>query len=107
MSVRFPAERAEKRRFLLEAVASVRDTLAAYAEEGETLRTLPPASVAALTDSGLFAMKFPAELGGTVTSGLRGIPKPAPMTEPARQSKIHLNDDGSRKFKSILLVQRS
>jgi indole-3-acetate monooxygenase len=64
MGVKFPVERAEKRRFLLEAVASVRDTLAAHAEEGETLRTLPPASVAALTDSGLFAMKFPAELGG-------------------------------------------
>src|ERR1700730_7877624 len=41
----------------------------------------------------------------TVTSGLRGIPKPAPMTEPARQSKIHLNDDGSRKFKSSSLQQ--
>ncbi|HLW71469.1 MAG TPA: acyl-CoA dehydrogenase family protein [Candidatus Binataceae bacterium] len=64
MGVKFPVERAEKRRFLLEAVANVRDTLAAHAEEGETLRTLPPASVAALTDSGLFAMKCPAELGG-------------------------------------------
>ena len=28
------------------------------------------------------------------------------MTEPARQSKIHLNDDGSRKFKSSSLQQR-
>ncbi len=27
------------------------------------------------------------------------------MTEPARQSKIHLNDDGSRKFKSRSLQQ--
>ena len=64
MSLKFPVERAEKRRVLLQAVASVRDILAADAEESEILRTLPPASVAALTDSGLFAMKCPAELGG-------------------------------------------
>jgi indole-3-acetate monooxygenase len=53
-----------KRRFLLDAVASVRDVLAAHADEGESLRTLPQASVDALTDSGLFAMTCPAELGG-------------------------------------------
>jgi len=64
MVVKFPVEQAQKRRFLLEAVARVRDILAAHAEEGESLKTLPPASVAALTDSGLFAMKCPAELGG-------------------------------------------
>jgi alkylation response protein AidB-like acyl-CoA dehydrogenase len=64
MSLKFPVDRAEKRRVLLQAVASVRDTLAAHAEESETLRTLPEASVAALTDSGLLAMKCPAELGG-------------------------------------------
>jgi len=62
MSLKFPVERAEKRRVLLQAVASVRDILAADAEESEILRTLAPASVAALTDSGLFAMKCPAEL---------------------------------------------
>ena len=62
MSLKFPVERAEKRRVLLQAVASVRDILAADAEESEILRTLPPASMAALTDSGLFAMKCPAEL---------------------------------------------
>jgi indole-3-acetate monooxygenase len=64
MSVKFPVDRAEKRRMLLQAVANVRDILAADAEESEVLRTLPPASVAALTDSGLFAIKCPAELGG-------------------------------------------
>jgi alkylation response protein AidB-like acyl-CoA dehydrogenase len=64
MSLKFPADGVEKRRFLLEAVASVRDVLAAHADEGESLRTLPQASVDALTDSGLFAMKCPAELGG-------------------------------------------
>jgi indole-3-acetate monooxygenase len=64
MSVKFPVDRAEKRQALLDAVASIRDVLAEHAEEAETLRTLPPASVAALTDSGLFAIKCPAELGG-------------------------------------------
>jgi indole-3-acetate monooxygenase len=64
MSPIFPVDRAEKRRMLLQTVANVRDILAADAEESEALRALPPASVAALTDSGLFAMKCPAELGG-------------------------------------------
>jgi alkylation response protein AidB-like acyl-CoA dehydrogenase len=64
MSLKFPVDRAEKRRVLLQAVASVHDTLAAHAEESETLRTMHPASVAALTESGLLAMKCPAELGG-------------------------------------------
>jgi Acyl-CoA dehydrogenase, N-terminal domain len=64
MSVKFPVDRAEKRRVLLQAVTNVRDILAADAEESEVLRTLPPASVTALTDSGLFAMKCPADLGG-------------------------------------------
>ena len=64
MGVKFPLDRADKRRFLLQAVATVRDTLAAHAEESETLRTLHEESVAALTDSGLLAMKCPIELGG-------------------------------------------
>lgn len=64
MGVQFPLDRGDKRRFLLQGVASVRDTLAAHAEESETLRTLANASVDALTDSGLFAMKCPIELGG-------------------------------------------
>ena len=64
MNVKFPADRGERRRALFQAVASVRDILAANAEESEVLRTLGPVSVAALTDSGLFAMKCPADLGG-------------------------------------------
>ncbi len=60
----FPQERAEKRNALLQAVESIRDTLAANADTSETLRTLPEASVAALTEAGLLAMKCPAELGG-------------------------------------------
>src|SRR5215469_16632071 len=64
MNVKFPVDRGERRRALLQAVASVRDILAANAEESAALRTLGPVSIAALTDSGLFAMKCPMELGG-------------------------------------------
>jgi alkylation response protein AidB-like acyl-CoA dehydrogenase len=64
MQQKFPAEREEKRQALLEAVDSVREILAANADEAETLRTLPQASVAALRDSGLFRLKLPTELGG-------------------------------------------
>jgi len=64
MTPRFPVERADKRRALLSAVDSVRDILAAGVNEGEELRTLSPASVAALRDSGLFLLKTPAVLGG-------------------------------------------
>lgn len=60
----FPEERHAKRTALLQAVDSVRATLTAYADASETLRTLPDACVQALTDTGLFAMKCPAELGG-------------------------------------------
>ena len=60
----FPAEREEKRHALLQAVDSVREVLAANADEAEALRTLPQASVAALRDSGLFRLKLPTELGG-------------------------------------------
>jgi Na+-transporting NADH:ubiquinone oxidoreductase subunit NqrA len=56
MKQQFPTGRGEKRQALLHVVASVQDTLAAHAEESETLRTLPEASVAALTDAGLFAV---------------------------------------------------
>ena len=64
MGVKFPLDRAEKRKVLLQAVDGVRDILAAHAEESETVRTLADASVNALTDSGLLAMKCPIELGG-------------------------------------------
>ena len=64
MTQKFPSERAEKRQALLQAVDSIRDILAAGADEAEALRTLPPASVAALRKSGLFALKLPAVLGG-------------------------------------------
>ena len=60
----FPTEREEKRRVLMDAVDSVRDTLEAGAQEGEETATLPRASVEALYDSGLFRLKLPHVLGG-------------------------------------------
>ena len=60
----FPAEKEAKRRALMDAVESVRDTLEAGAEEGEETGTLPQASVDALYDSGLLRLKMPYVLGG-------------------------------------------
>jgi alkylation response protein AidB-like acyl-CoA dehydrogenase len=60
----YPADREAKRRVLLDAVEEVREAAVAGAEEAEELGRLPPAVVKALDDSGLFAMKLPAELGG-------------------------------------------
>ena len=64
MKQKFPIERAEKRKALLQAVDSVRDILAAGADEAESIRTLPQSSVNALRESGLFTLKLPAVLGG-------------------------------------------
>jgi alkylation response protein AidB-like acyl-CoA dehydrogenase len=58
------AGRADTRRALLDAVDRVRPVVAAAADEAERLRTLPPAAVAALRDTGLLALKLPAVLGG-------------------------------------------
>lgn len=64
MSAGFPTERLAKRAHLLAAVEAIREVVAAGAEEAERLRTLPPATVRALADSGLFALKVPEALGG-------------------------------------------
>src|SRR2546428_2706099 len=64
MKQQFPTGREEKRQALLQAVDAVRDILAAGAAEAEASRTLPKASVVALRESGLFALKLPAVLGG-------------------------------------------
>ena len=64
MPVSFPAQRAEKRQVLLQAVEQVRGTLAVQTDAAEEARTLPDASVAALREAGLFRLKLPAELGG-------------------------------------------
>jgi alkylation response protein AidB-like acyl-CoA dehydrogenase len=60
----YPADREAKRRMLLDAVDEVREAAEAGAAEAEAIGRLPPAVVKALDDSGLFAMKLPAELGG-------------------------------------------
>ena len=60
----FPAQEEDKREALLAAVDEVRPVLEAHAAEGETIGTLPGASVEALYNAGLFAMKLPKELGG-------------------------------------------
>jgi indole-3-acetate monooxygenase len=56
--------RAATRRTLLDAVDGVRGVVAAGADEAERLRTLPAATVTALKESGLLALKLPAVLGG-------------------------------------------
>ncbi len=60
----FPSERHEKRRFLLDAVESVRNVVAASADESERLGTLAPNAVTAIRDAGLFTLKLPQSLGG-------------------------------------------
>ena len=60
----FPTDRTEKRRVLMDAVASVRSTLEAGAHESEETGTLPTTSVDALYDSGLLRLKLPHVLGG-------------------------------------------
>ena len=71
MSAAFPTERAAKRAHLLATVEGLRGVVAAGAEEGERLRTLPPATVRALTESGLFALKVPESLGGAEAAATR------------------------------------
>lgn len=60
----FPKGRKQKRRVLLDAVESVRDTVAACTEESEQLGTLAPAAVDAIRGAGLFTLKLPMPLGG-------------------------------------------
>ena len=60
----FPEERSAKRQVLLDAVDSVRDTVAACVAESERLGTLAPAAVAAIRDARLFTLKLPHALGG-------------------------------------------
>lgn len=64
MSQAFPTERAAKRAHLLGAADSISKVVAAGAEEGDRLGTLPPATVAALVGCGLLALKVPEALGG-------------------------------------------
>ena len=61
----YPADREDKRKALLSAVEGVREVIEAGAEEGEANGTLPRATVDALYDAGLFAIKLPTVLGGS------------------------------------------
>ena len=60
----FPVDRSANRSYLLDAVASVADVVAANRDRSEDARTLAPESVEALRRSGLFMMKAPREVGG-------------------------------------------
>ncbi|HEY7467091.1 MAG TPA: acyl-CoA dehydrogenase family protein, partial [Dehalococcoidia bacterium] len=60
----YPTDRESLRRVLLDAVETVREAAEAGADEAERIGRLPDAVVKALDDSGLFALKLPAELGG-------------------------------------------
>ena len=82
-----PTQRDEKRRALLDAVESVRETLEAGAEEPEEIATLPQASVDALDDSGLFALKLPEILGGAEAD---------PMGEGCLEEHRSLPNQGER-----------
>lgn len=60
----FPPGREQKREALLRAVAGARDVLISESAESEANGTLTEASVDALYDSGLLALKLPEVLGG-------------------------------------------
>ena len=60
----FPYGREEKKKYLLDAVVSVKDIVALGGEESNKLGTLPQETVDALYKAGLFAMKLPREAGG-------------------------------------------
>lgn len=61
---RFPSDRADNRRYLLEAVDSIAEVVTANRDRSEADRTLAPAAVEALRESGLFMLKAPREVGG-------------------------------------------
>jgi indole-3-acetate monooxygenase len=62
--LKFPSDRAEKHRVILDAIESLRDVATTHAVESEHLETLAPAVVEAMAESGLWGLKLPAELGG-------------------------------------------
>lgn len=61
---RFPADRAANRQYLLDAVDSIAEVVTANRDRSEAERTLAPASVEAIRESGLFLLKAPREVGG-------------------------------------------
>jgi len=63
-SNQFPADREALRLHLLAAVDRIADVVAADADKSEDGRTLAPATIDALRESGLFMLKAPREVGG-------------------------------------------
>ena len=64
MLPKFPSDTGQKRRFLLDAVESVRETVEAHAQDAEDSGTLSKPVVDAIYDAGLFALKLPEMFGG-------------------------------------------
>src|SRR5499427_9555648 len=64
MTEAFPRERAAKRKFLLDAVDSISQTLRASGPQSEELGKLAPDAVDALVETGMFRLKLAAEMGG-------------------------------------------
>ena len=64
MQPRYPTEPVAKRKALLAAVESIRETVLRHAEAAEAESTLPPPIVDALAGTGLLTLKLPAVLGG-------------------------------------------
>jgi alkylation response protein AidB-like acyl-CoA dehydrogenase len=60
----FPRDQVAKRALLLDAVASIGETLRASSAKSEELGTLAPEAVKALRDSGMFRLKLAYEMGG-------------------------------------------
>ncbi|MGH1491215.1 MAG: acyl-CoA dehydrogenase family protein [Acidimicrobiales bacterium] len=81
MSWDFPQDRELKRRYLLDAVESVRAVVLAGVEQAEEKYTLPPASFDALYEAGLFWLKLPTVLGGAEADPLIQIEVIAALAE--------------------------
>lgn len=64
MTQPFPRERATKRKFLLDAVDGIRETLRVSSPRSEELGTLAPDAVDALVRTGMFRLKLAEEMGG-------------------------------------------
>src|SRR5499426_810963 len=64
MTQPFPRERATKRKYLLDAVDSISQTLRVSSPRSEELGTLAPDAVDALVRTGMFRLKLTAEMGG-------------------------------------------
>ncbi len=81
MSWNIPDDRESKRRWLLDAVESVRSTLLADVAEAEATYALPKTSYDALYEAGLFWLKLPASLGGAEADPLIQIEVIATLAE--------------------------